>query len=389
MRMSKAGRADARRRTQTNHDSAASRQGRGAGIHPLAGISIVVCLLLALVMAPAARAQDHPSSADDDTTVFTPPSQNRAVQPGNADNLQELEPLESSIEAGKYPETVAGLKGYLASHPGSARAHYDLGYVYFRTHEISGAVQELSRSLQLNVNDAQAHKILGLVCTFVGRYDLAETELRAAAQLEPDSAEIHYFLGRIYYTRQVFPLAQKEFETAIRLNPRYMKAYGNLGLVVEVLGSNEEAVKDYQTAAQMDEAQHLQSPWPYEYLSAHYNRQRQPTAAIEFARKALEMDPRCDLAYFDLAKAYQTQNDWQKAADEVQKAIAINSATPEYFYLLSLAMRRLGKIPESEAALKRFEDIHKNQNAMAALWRNASHQQDQPESSPAPKNETH
>ncbi len=334
------------------------------------------------------RAQNSDSSSDD-AIGFTPQTRGSLVQGGSEDYLSELKPLEFNIENGQYQEAVPGLKRYLRDHPGSARAHYDLGYVFFRTHEIGGAVSELSRSLQLNVRDAQAHKILGLVCTFVGRYDLAEVELRAAAQLEPDSDEIHYFLGRIYYTRQVFPLAKQEFKTAIRLNPTYMKAYDNLGLVTEALGDNVEAVKDYTTAAQMDESQHLQSPWPYEYLSAHYNRLRDSDRAIAFAQKALLIDPRCDLAYFDLAKAYQIEDNWQKVIDAAQKAIAINSSTPEYFYLLSIALRRLGKIPESEAALKRFEEIHKNQNEAAALWRNASHQQDLPESSSAPKNAPH
>jgi tetratricopeptide (TPR) repeat protein len=295
--------------------------------------------------------------------------------------------LEDKIQQGQYEETVQGLKSYLQEHPNSAQAHYDLGYVYFRTHVIGSAVNELSRSLQLNDKDAQAHKILGLVCTFVGRFDLAEAELRTAAKLEPDSPEIHYFLGRVYYTRQVYPLALTEFKTAIQLDPVYMKAYNNLGLVMETLGKNDEALKYYGTAAEMNEAQQLHSPWPYEYLSAHYNRERQPTQAIEFADKAISMDPKCDLAYYDLAKAYQTQREWQKTTDAAQKAIAINSSTPEYFYLLSIALRRLGKIPESEAALKQFEQIHKNQNAMAKLWREANNQPHLPNSSPAPHNE--
>jgi len=308
---------------------------------------------------------------------------NGSAQSASEDTLELLKPLEDLIEKGQYQQAIPGLEHYLQGHDGSAKAHYDLGYVLFRTHQIGGAVRELSKSLQLNDKDAQAHKILGLVCTFVGRYDLAETELRSAAQLEPNSPEIHYFLGRVYYTRQVFAMALKEFQTAIQLDPACMKAYNNLGLVMETLGKNDAAVQDYTTAAQMNEAQHLNSPYPYEYLSAHYNRQRESALAIEFAQKALLIDSQCDLAYYDLAKAYQTEGDWQKATDEVQKAIAINSSTPEYFYLLSKVLRRLGRIPESEAALKRFEEIHNDENAMSKLWRDANHQPDVPQAPPA------
>ena len=99
------------------------------------------------------------------------------------------------------------------------------------------------------------------------------------------------------------------------------------------------------------------------------------------------MDSQCDLAYYDLAQAFQAESDWQRATDAVQKAIAINSSTAEYFYLLSRALRRLGKIPQSEAALKRFEEIRKDQNATAKLWRDASHEPDLPQVPSAQDNE--
>jgi tetratricopeptide (TPR) repeat protein len=367
---------------------AATLHGPGrVGISAFRGAGRTGCLLLTLAIASLSLgAQKNPSNQDKSASPAAP-SPDSPAQTANENALKQLKPLESLIEQGQYQEAVPGLEHYLRDHDGSAKAHYDLGYSFFRTHQIGGAVRELSKSLQLNDKDAQAHKILGLVCTFVGRYDLAEVELRSAAQLEPSSPEIHYFLGRVYYTRQVLAMAQKEFQTAIQLDPAYMKAYNNLGLVMETLGKNDEAIQDYQTAAQMNEAQHLNSPYPYEYLSAHYNRQREPALAIEFAQKALLIDPQCDLANYDLAKAFQSQGEWQKAIDEVQKAIAINSNTPEYFYLLSKVLRKLGKIPESEAALKRFEEIHNDQNEMARLWRDANHEPDIPQAPPTHDNE--
>jgi len=341
----------------------------------------IMWLLLALGFVPLSRGSQG-KAPDQDRPTSNQPARAVASTAQAADD-DKLKPLENLIQEGQYQQAKPGLERYLKEHDGSAPAHYDLGYVYFRAHEIGGAVRELSRSLQLNVKDAQAHKVLGLVCTFVGRYDLAEVELQSAAQLEPNSPEIHYFLGRIYYTRQVFAMAKTQYETAIQLDPGYMKAYNNLGLVMETLGKNDEAVKDYTTAAQMNEAQHLSSPLPFEYLSAHYNRMRQPDLAMDFANKALEVDSRCDLAYYDLAKAFQIENEWQKAADSVEKAIAINSSTAEYYYLLSKALRKLGKAPESEAALKKFEAIHNDENAMAKLWRDANHERE-PDLPPVP-----
>jgi tetratricopeptide (TPR) repeat protein len=333
----------------------------------------IACVLLAAAVASPALSAQTPESAQANRALqFVPVGRGTPSAPANPNNMDELRPLENEIEHGQYPQAVPGLKRYLQDHPDAARAHYDLGYIYYRTHQIEGAVRQLSKSLELNGNNGQAHEILGLVCAWVGRYDLAEVELIRAARLEPNSAEIHYWLGRNYYTREVYPLAQEQFETAIRLDPSYMKAYYNLGLVVETLGKSEEAVRDYQTAARLAEEQHLRSPWPYEYLAAHYDRDKQPAEAIEFARKALLMDPRCDLAYYAIAKAYRIQGNWQQSADAAEKAIAINSHMSEYFYVLSTDLRMLGKVQESEAALKQFQKINKSQSTLTRLWQEAN-----------------
>jgi len=344
----------------------------------------IAYLLLALAIIRPRPGPVQTPQQDQSTTSLAAGSLDGPASTAKSDPPEDLASLENLIEQGQYQQAIPGLQHYVHDHDSSAKAHYDLGFAFFRTHEIGSAVRELSRSLQLDDKDPEAHKILGLVCTFVGRYDLAEVELQAAARLEPNSSEIHYFLGRVYYTRQVFPMALKEFQTAIRLNPAYMKAYANLGLVMEVLGKDDEAVQDFTTAERLNEQQHLNSPWPFEYLSAHYNRQRQPASAIEFAQRALLIDAQCDLAYYDLAQAFEMQKDWQQAMDAVQKAIAINSNTPEYFYLLSGVLRRLGKIPESEAALKRFQHIHEDQNATAKEWRDANHPPNLPQARPVP-----
>jgi tetratricopeptide (TPR) repeat protein len=281
------------------------------------------------------------------------------------DDLPILEVLESSIVNQKFQQVTPGLKDYLKAHPESARGYYDLGYVYFRTHQLGPAVTELSTSLRLNVKNAEAHKILGLVCNYLGRYDLAETELEDAARLKPESAEIHYFLGRFYYFKGVYPLAKKEFESAIQLNPTYMKAHNNLGLTMEVLGNNAAALENYTMAVRLDEEQKLNSEWPYVYLSAMYNRQEKPDQALEYGQKALEKDPKSDLAYFQMAKAYRTKGEWEKSADASRHAIAINPKTPDFYFVLSYVLRKLGKNAESQQAMDMFKKLQEQDAAKA------------------------
>jgi tetratricopeptide (TPR) repeat protein len=265
--------------------------------------------------------------------------------------------IEREIAANKFEQSESRLNAYLKNHPDSSKAHYDLGYVQFRTHNMGSSIKELSKSLELNPANAEAHKILALDCGIIGRYDLAEVELLEAARLKPESGEIHYFLARTYYTRGVYPLAKSEFQTAIRLDPSSVKAYSNLGITMEALGDSTEALKNYTRAIQLEQHHPQRSEWPYIYLSAFYNRQKKPLQALSYARMAIEVNSRSDIVYFEMAKAYRTQKELQKSADAARSAIAINAGVPDYYYVLGLVLRELGNQKQSAEALAKYAEL--------------------------------
>ena len=278
---------------------------------------------------------------------------------GAEDSDGPLKEAERDIAANRLQEGESRLSTYLKDHPDSPKAHYELGYIQFRTHHMGSSIKELSKSLELNPANAEAHKILALDCSIIGRYDLAESELLEATRLKPESGEIHYFLARTYYTRGVYPLAKSEFQAAIRLDSSSVKAYSNLGITMEALGDNAEAIKNYTRAVELEEHQKHRSEWPYIYLSAFYNRQKNPAQALSYARKAIEVNPHSDTVYFEMAKAYRTQKELQKSADAARSAIAINAQVADYYYVLGLVLRELGEQKESAEALTKYAQLQK------------------------------
>ena len=279
------------------------------------------------------------------------------------DDLGQLQRLERYISEAKFGEVEAPLRSYLKAHPDSARAYYDLGYAFFRTHRISASVEAVAKSLELDVNNAEAHKILGLDLSTVGKYDEAQTEMEQAARLNPNSAEIHYFLGRIHYTRNAFPLAKQEFEEALRLDPSYMKAYDNLGLTLEGMGNDEAAVASYEKAIQLMERQGRKSEWPYLNLCTMYNRLNKPDLALEYCRRALTLNPKSAQAWFESARAQMAQQDWAGAAKALQSAIEINPHFPKFHYVLSTVYRKMGRTAESESEMVAYRQLFEKAKA--------------------------
>ena len=76
----------------------------------------------------------------------------------------------------------------------------------------------------------------------------------------------------------------------------------------------------------------------------------------------MEINPASDTVYFEMAKAYRTQKQLQKAVDAARRAIAINSRVPDYYYVLGLVLRELGNQPESEEALKKYAQLQQQSN---------------------------
>lgn len=298
------------------------------------------------VLLPPAQGEDAPSQVEGEAESIP-------------DDPQQIANFADLILKEKFQEVEPLLHSYVAAHPQSWEAYYFLGYVHLRQRRIGDSIKALAKSLELNVNNAQAHKVLGRALSIIGRYDLALREFEQALRLDPSSAEVHYNMGRVYAIQDDFHRARKEFETAIQLDANYMEAYNALGFAMEALGDDARALGDYQTAIRLNEERHGRFDAPYVNLSGYYNRRGKLDLAVEYASKALELNPKSDLAFYQIAKACRAKQDWNGEVDAIEKAIAIRPSSAQYHYVVGIAYRKLGKIKESAQALETFRELEK------------------------------
>jgi tetratricopeptide (TPR) repeat protein len=275
------------------------------------------------------------------------------------DDPQQIERFRDLIVKESFQDVEPQLRSYLAAHPRSWKAYYCLGYVQLRQRRVGESIKSLSKSLELNPSSAEAHKILGRDMAIIGRYDYALREYEAALRLDPTSAEVHYNFGRIYAIQDDFTKARAELEKAIQLDAKYMEAYNALGFAVEALGDDAGALEDYLTAIRLNEERHGKFDPPYVNLSGYYNRRGNLDLALEYAHRALALNPQSDLAYFQIAKTCRAQQDWPGVVAALEKAIAISSWRPQYFYVLGIAYGKLGRSQESDRAFQTFQHLEK------------------------------
>jgi len=276
-----------------------------------------------------------------------------AATPG-ADRIARLEGL---IRAERFEEVEPLLAAYVEENPGSAWGWYALGYTYFSLQKVGDCIGALSKSLSLDVQNAEAHKILGRALMVIGRYDAAELEFEQAVAQKPDSAEIQLSLGKLHSIQDEWEPARQALEAALRLEPDNVEALDALGFALEALDDDAGAVATYERAIELSEAQGRGFASAHVNLAAYYNRAGDPQRALEYAERAVELDPRSDRGWFQKGRADERQGRLAEAVQAVDRAIELNPRSAPYYYVLAGLQRRLGNMEASREALASFKKL--------------------------------
>jgi tetratricopeptide (TPR) repeat protein len=207
----------------------------------------------------------------------------------------------------------------------------------------------------------------------IGRFDKAQIEFEQGIHYRPQSAEIHYDLGKLYSIQDNWENARKEFEEALQIDPSYVESLDALGLALEALGDNAGAVANYEKAIAVNEARKGTFASAHVNLSAYYNRTSDPTKGLEYANKALALEPKSAQAWFQKGKADEGLGHLNDAVDSVNRAISFNPRASSYYYYLAGLYRRMGKMDESRKALDSFTRLDRENAELEKMRRSANH----------------
>ena len=94
-------------------------------------------------------------------------------------------------------------------------------------------------------------------------------------------------------------------------------------------------------------------------MSAYFNRTGDPAKALEYARKAIELDPESDRAWFQRAKADEREGRLNDAVSALNTAISYNPRAASYWYVLAGVYRQMGWTDDSRKALEEFKRLER------------------------------
>jgi tetratricopeptide (TPR) repeat protein len=126
-------------------------------------------------------------------------------------------------------------------------------------------------------------------------------------------------------------LAVEEWKTSLRYNPHFSRSRVNLATAYSILGETEKAIEEYNRALLYDSSLHHAA---YYGLARIHHGQGNLERAIEYYLRAIETNPRFEIAHLGLGRAYQEKGLFEKATEEAMKVLELNPDSEEARRLL-------------------------------------------------------
>ena len=233
-----------------------------------------------------------------------------------------------------FARAIAIDPAYALAYAGIADCH-SLLYMYW---DISAAnlqqADEASRkALELDPDLAEAHVARGLAVSLKKNYDEAEQEFQTAIRLDPTLFAARYFFGRTCQAQGKKLEAAHLYEQACQLRPDDYQAAAHLGSLYGALGRKADAEAACQRALGVvgkhlelhpDDARAL-------YLGAVvWCQVGEPARGLEWAGRALAMDPVEPLTLYNVACFYAIQGQLEVALDCLENALKHGFAQKEW-----------------------------------------------------------
>jgi serine/threonine protein kinase/Tfp pilus assembly protein PilF len=180
------------------------------------------------------------------------------------------------------------------------------------------------RALELGPDLAEAHLASGLTHSLSMRFTEAEREFEFAMKLDPTLFEAAYHYGRARIAQGEFAEGAKLFERACALRPEDFQAPHFLAQCYLGMGMKEESLAMYRKARRLiderlelnpDDARACQLGAG---LAANLGERE---AAIEYARRALTINPDDPLLLYNIACMYSVLGNADEALNYLEKAV--------------------------------------------------------------------
>jgi protein O-GlcNAc transferase len=212
------------------------------------------------------------------------------------------------LSAGRFEESLPGLRQLTRLHPRDGGALRKLGVALLSAGRPGEAIEPLQRAIEFEPNSVSAHNNLGQALARVGRIEAAVQSFRVVVQIDPGYEIAHVNLGIALEQLGRFEEAMRSYDQAVTLSPNLIGAWVGRGTVLIRQQRFESSLASFEEAVRLRPGDAVL--WVHK-ASALLALQR-PTDALRCTEEALRL--RNDLAVAHNVKAGILRNLHQHTA---------------------------------------------------------------------------
>jgi Flp pilus assembly protein TadD len=206
----------------------------------------------------------------------------------------------------------------------NVNGHIELARYYRSMGQLSEAVTQLQRALELAPANTTVLENLAIALTDVGQRAEALIHWKRHVQLAPNDLQARVNLATaLGFSNQVVE-AESHLKRATELDPNFGLAFFKLGRVQSYLGRFDDALRSFRAALALDPNEPAVLHAVARLLATHPDpSKRRPEEALELANRALKHLPRPDsMSLSTLAMAQAATSDFELAVTTASLALS-------------------------------------------------------------------
>ena len=181
-----------------------------------------------------------------------------------------------------------------------------------------------------------------------------------------ENSQAYYLAGHVFYEQGDTGRAVKSYQKAVDINPEFTEAWNQLGDIMSQL-NNPLAIKFYDNALRMDSL-NIETLHNRAYALQKEGRVKE---AIDAYQTNIGKRPDFELSYYNLGILLYESNQPEKALENINQAILLNSKEPSsYYYRAKIFIEKGNKDlakKDLQAAIALYPDYEKAKQLLKGL----------------------
>jgi Tfp pilus assembly protein PilF/peroxiredoxin len=212
----------------------------------------------------------------------------------------------------------------------SAITFYNLGTLYMKLGQPSGARTAFERALSLDPEYADANNTLGALLAQNGDFGGAVARFRKALETKPEYADALNNLGYVLFQTGQPREAYELYQRALQLQPDFPEALNNIGIFFGQQRDLEQAERYFRQAVERRPAYGEAA----NNLALVLNARGDAASAIAVLERLLKDNPEFEPAYVTLCRLFLARGEQGKGLQALERLLQRNPTHPQGLLLL-------------------------------------------------------